>query len=54
MVASHPDGAQRHHGEWRVSLLDDPESNLRELREVLALMTECDWRTPRCKTRQDV
>ena len=54
VFASHPDGAQRHHGEWRVSLLDDPESNLRELREVLALMTECDWRTPGCKTRQDV
>ena len=34
--------------------MDDPESNLRELQEALALMTECDWRTPGCKTCQDV
>ena len=29
MIALHPDGVQRHHGEWRVSSLDEPESNLR-------------------------
>ena len=46
VVALHPDGVQRHHGEWRVSPLDDPEWILRELKEALALMTECDWRTP--------
>ena len=28
VIALHPDGVQRHHGEWRVSPLDDPESNL--------------------------
>ena len=33
MIALHPDGVQRHHGEWRVSPLDDPESNLRELKK---------------------
>ena len=54
VIALHPDGVQRHHGEWRVSPLDDPESNLRELKAALALMTECDWRTPGCKTCQDV
>ena len=54
MIALHPDGVQRHHGEWRVSPLDDPESNLRELKSALELMTECDWRTPGCKTCQDV
>ena len=54
VIALHPDGVQRHHGEWRVSPLDDPESNLRELKSALALMTECDWRTPGCKTCQDV
>ena len=43
VIAVHPDGVQRHHGEWRVSPLDDPESNLRELKEALAQMTECDW-----------
>ena len=36
VVALHPDGVQRHHGEWRVSPLDDPESNLRELKSALA------------------
>ena len=51
--ALHPDGVQRHHGEWRVSPLDDTESNLRELKNALALMTEVDWRTPGCKTCQD-
>ena len=25
VIALHPDGVQRHHGEWRVSPLDDPE-----------------------------
>ena len=50
VIALHPDGVQRHHGEWRVSPMDDPESNLRELKSALALMTECDWRTPGCKT----
>ena len=54
VIALHPDGVQRHHGEWRVSPLDDPESNLRELKEALAQMTECDWRTPGCNTCQDV
>ena len=32
VIALHADGVQRHHGEWRVSPLDDPESNLRELK----------------------
>ena len=50
----HPGGVQRHHGEWRLSPLDDPESNLRELQSALALMAECDWRTLGCKTCQDV
>ena len=45
MIALHPDGVQRHHGEWRVSPLDDPESNLRELKSALELMTEVDWGT---------
>ena len=54
VIALHPDGVQRHHGEWRVSPLDDPESNLRELKSALALMTEVDWRTPGCKTCQDI
>ena len=35
VIALHPDGVQRHHGEWRVSPLDDPESNLRELKSAL-------------------
>ena len=54
VIALHPDGVQRHHGEWRVSPLDDPKSNLRELKSALALMTEVDWRTPGCKTCQDI
>ena len=54
VIALHPDGVQRHHGEWRVSPLDDPESNLRELKSALALMTEVDWRTPGSKTCQDI
>ena len=54
VIALHPDGVQRHHGEWRVSPLDDPESNLRELKSALALMTEVDWRTLGCKTCQDI
>ena len=54
VIALHPDGVQRHHGEWRVSPLDDPESNLRWLKSALALMTECDWQAPGCKTCQDV
>ena len=29
VIALHPDGVQRHHGEWCVSPLDDRESNLR-------------------------
>ena len=49
VTALHPDGVQRHHGEWRVSPLDDPELNLRELKSALALLTEVDWRTPGCK-----
>ena len=52
MIALHPDGVQRHHGEWRVSLLDDPESNLREMKTAPAQMAECCWRTPVCKTCQ--
>ena len=31
-IALHPDAVQRHHGEWRVSPLDDLESNLRDLK----------------------
>ena len=54
MIALHTDGGQRHHGEWRVSPLDDSETNLREMKAALALMTECDWRTPGCKTCHDV
>ena len=54
VIALHPDVAQRHHGEWHVGPLDDPESNLLELKEALARMTECDWRTPGCKACQDV
>ena len=54
VIALHPDGVQRHHGEWRVSPLDDPESNLRELKSALALMTEVDWRSPGSKTCQDI
>ena len=54
VIALHPDGVQRHHGEWRASPLDDPESNLREFKSALVLMTEVDWRTPGCKTCQDV
>ena len=54
VIAWHPHGIQRHHGEWRVSPLDDPESNLRELKSALALTTEVDWRTPGCKTCQDI
>ena len=37
-----------------MSPLDDPESNLRELKSALALITEVDWRTLDCKTCQDV
>ena len=54
VIALHPDGVQCHHGGWRVSPLDDPESNLRDLKNALALTTEVDWRTPCCKTCQDV
>ena len=54
VIALHPDGVQRHHGERRVSPLDDLESNLRELKSALTLMTECDWQTLGCKTCQDV
>ena len=45
LIALRQDGVQRHHGEWCVSQLDDPEPNLRELKSALALMTEVDWRT---------
>ena len=54
VTALHPDGVQRHLGEWCASPLDDPESKLREFKSALALMTEVDWRTPGCKTCQDV
>ena len=53
MIALHPNGVQRHHGEWRVNPLDDLGSNLRELKSAFA-MTEIDWRTPGCKMCQDV
>ena len=36
--ALHPDGTQRHHGEWRESPLDDPEAKIWELQ--LALFQE--------------
>ena len=32
VIAMHPDGVQRHHDEWRVSPLDDLESNLSEVK----------------------
>ena len=54
VIALRPDGVLRHHGECRVRPLDDPESNLRELKNAPALMTEVDWRTPGCKTCQDI
>ena len=54
VIALHPHDVQRHHGEWRVSPLDDPESNLRELKSTLAVMTEVGWRTPGSKTCQDI
>ena len=54
VISLDPDGVQRHHGDCRVSPLDDRESNTRELKSAPALMTECDWRTPGCKTCQDV
>ena len=50
VIPLHSDGVQRHHSEWRVRPLDDLEWNLPELKSALALMTECDWRTPFCKT----
>ena len=37
-----------------MSPLDDPQSILRELESALTLMTEVDWRTPGCKTCQDI
>ena len=37
-----------------VSPMDDLESNLRDLKSALAVMTEVDWRTPGCKTCQGV
>ena len=40
VITLHPDGVQRRRGECRVSPLDDPESNLRELKSAPALMTE--------------
>ena len=46
VTALHPDGVQRHHGKWRVSPLNDSESNLRELKTALSQMTDCDWRIP--------
>ena len=46
VIALHPDGVQRQHDKWRVSLLDDPEPHLRESKRALAQMTEVDWRTP--------
>ena len=54
VIALHPDGVQRHHDEWRVRPLDDPESHLRESKSAPALMTEVDRRTPGCKTCQDL
>ena len=52
VIALHPDGVQRHHDEWRVSPLDDPEPHLRESKRAPAFMTEVDRRTPGCKTCQ--
>ena len=37
---------------WRIAC-ESVEVNLRELKDALALTTECDWRTPGCKTCQD-
>ena len=37
VIALHLDGVQRHHDEWRVSPLDDPESNLRELKNCVGV-----------------
>ena len=51
MISLNPDGVQQgHHGECRVSPLDDPESNLHKFKTALAQMTECDWRIPGSKT----
>ena len=43
MIALHPDGVKRAHGEWRVSRLGGPESNLGKLKSALSLMTRVDW-----------
>ena len=53
VIALHPDGVQRQNGQWRVSPLKDPEVNMREFKDALALMTECDWSTLGCKTCLD-
>ena len=52
VIALSPYGVQRHHGEWRLSPLDDSESDLRDMKTALAQMAESDWRTLVCKTRQ--
>ena len=52
VIALSPYGVQRHHGEWRLSPLDDSESDLHEMKTALAQMAKCDWRTPVCKTCQ--
>ena len=43
VIALSPYGVQRHHGEWRLSPLDDSESDLREMKTALAQMAKCDW-----------
>ena len=50
VIALHPDGTHRHHGERRESPLDEPEKDTRELLLALAQLRALDWRTPRCKT----
>ena len=53
VIALHPDGVQRHRVELRGNPLGDSESNLREFKVALSLMTESDWKTPGCKTCQN-
>ena len=40
VIALHPDGVQRHHGEWRESPLDGPESGLRELKKCSSAVSK--------------
>ena len=34
VIARHPCGVQRHHGEWRLSPLDDSDSDLRDMKQL--------------------